>query len=285
MPEPTPDAVSQVQNFNDAGGGVPAPQMQPPAPTAQPAPSQQPAAPTTPTEPVDPFSSLFAEPAASTTPTEPATPTEPVAPTEPATPTPQPSQPAEPKVQPTPPEEKYESYQDYIARVTRGVPKAPEQPDPSKINPDDPQAIKRFFDDLVNTAVEKATASNQRSQAIQTSERKLWDAAFEQYGSLRTNKKLRDMVHAIRMDEFRKGVAITPTQAADRLLDALRHERKQGAADSAVITTIEEVQPNGGGGAPVPTTLDKENILTAVQTGGETALADYLDGEVKAGRL
>lgn len=270
------------------------PQMQPEAPTPQPAPSQQ---------QTDPFQSLFAsEP---TAPTEPqAQPqNQPVEPTQTPQPTQTPTEPSQPTPQePTtttspkpetqqapaqaPPADDYQTFDEYMTSITAGVPKATEQPDPSKINPDDPNAIKGFFDDLINTAVQRASTETQKSQAIQSAEKKAWDGAFDKYGSLKSNKPLRDMVHNIRMGYFNRGVAITPTQAADKLLDAMKGQYQKGVADNQVHTTIESVQPQGGGtGQPVPTTLDKENVLTRVQTGGETALAEILDAEIKAGRL
>jgi len=169
--------------------------------------------------------------------------------------------------------------------VTKGIGDEPTVPDPNKIDPNDEAGIKNFFDDLVNTAVAKAEQKTQRNQAIQNSERTLWDSAFDKYGSLRENKQLRDMVHSIRMGEFQRGVAITPTQAADRLLNALQSQYQKGVADNAVVTTIQDVQPNGGGSAPIQTTTDMDNVYTRIQTGGETALADYLDGQIKAGNI
>lgn len=281
-PVATPPATPQA---------TPAPAQQPAQPTPQPAPTSQPAG--------DPFESLFATPPATppaappTTP--PATPP-PSQPTEPV-PTPQPQQPVEtPQPTPapgtvveptaTPPEDNYETYEDYMKSVVGDLDTAPQLPDHSKIAPDDEAGIKNFFDDLVNTAVARAKQETARTNAIQVKERTLWDAAFDKYGSLRTNKNLRDMVHNIRMGHFQKGIAITPTQAADKLLDALKAEHQRGVADNTVVTTIESTQPQGGGsGQPVPTTLDKETVLTAVQTGGETALASYLDTEIKAGRM
>lgn len=276
QPQATPAAEPQAQ-----------PQMQPVQPTPQAAPTQA---------PTDPFASLFAsEPAAPTTPTEPATP--PAQPTQPTEPTPQPSQPTEPQ-QPTPqveqqpvssqaaPAEEYETYDQYMARVTANVPQAPVQPDPEQIDPNDPAAIKGFFDDLVNTAVQRSNHEIARKTAMQTAEKAAWETAFDKYGSLRTNKALRDTVHTIRMGYFQRGIALTPTQAADKLLESLGQERRAGAAGAQVVTTYEQVQPNGGGsGAPVPTNLDNKTVLERVQTGGETALADILDAEIKAGRL
>lgn len=290
--EPTPADIAAVSAVVD---NTPAPttpppapepapaQQQPATPTSQPAPSQQPAG--------DPFEALFAptEPTATPAPTQP---TEPVAPptqpTEPVT-TPQPTQTPVETPQPTPNAPTnapvYQSYDDFMKEVLGETTPTP-LPDHSKIAPDDEEGIKNFFDEIVNTAVARAEQKIRQQNAIQNTERKLWDDAFDKYGSLRTNKNLRDMVHNIRMGEFRRGVALTPTQAAEKVLDALKQQYNKGVADNSVVTTIVDNQPNnGGGGQPVATTLDKESVLTAVQTGGETALASYLDNEVKAGRL
>lgn len=296
--EPTADVVAQTQAFLDNQPAAPAPVA-----PAQPAPTQvapqQPAPgevvqPTAPAAPVDPFTQ-FAQPAQPTEPVQPAAPTEPVAPvqpTQPTEPTPnqQPSQPVEPSqpaTQPpvTPAVPEYQTYDEYMRSVVDSVPAAPELPDHSKIAPDDAEGIKTFFDDFARTIKEQTISEITRKNAIQSTERNLWDAAFEKYGSLKSNKDLRDMVHNIRMGHFQKGIAITPTQAADKLLDAMKANYQRGVADNQVQTTIESVQPTSGGGTNVPTTLDKQNVLTAIQDGGEQALAAYLDGEVKAGRL
>lgn len=278
-PQPQP-AAPQAPAPQPAAQPVPqpaAPQQQPAAPTPQPAPSSQ---------PQDPFA-MFAQPQA---PAEPQQPT--AQPT--AQPTPQPQAPQQPAqapaathapAAPASQEEEYLSFEQYMDSVTGGKPKDIPLPDASKINPDDEAGIKGFFDDLVNTAVQRATQDFNRKQSLQTSERKLWDDAFEKYGTLRSNKKLRDMVHNIRMGEFQRGVAITPTQAAEQLLSAFHVQYQRGVADNQVVTTIQDVQPMGGGGSPVETTVDKETVLKSLQTGGEDALANYLDGEIKAGRL
>jgi len=280
-PQPAPQAPAPVAPEPQA----PAPQMQPEPVTPQPSPTSQ---------PLDPFAAF------ATQPTEPVAP-QPTQPTEP-TPNPQPQQPVEPSqpapVQPPAPQApaipdqsaqgapQYQTYEEYMAAVTDGLGDTPAMPDPAKIDPENPEAIKTFFDELINTAVQRAEQSVGRKQAVQDQERKLWDASFEKYGTLRTNKGLRDMVHNIRMGHFHRGIAITPLQAADKLIESLGHERRAGAADSAVITTIENVQPAGGGtGQPVPTTLDKDSTLLAVQTGGEAALAEVLDARIKAGQL
>ena len=280
--EPTPTDVAAVAAMLD---NQPAP-VAPAEPVAQPVAVDEPVAapvapPVAPVDSTDPFATLFSQP------TEPvAQPTEPVAP--------QPVEPVAPVV-PAPavqapvveaPTETYQSYDDYMKDTLKDVTPAISMPDPDKIDPNNPEAIKGFFDQLVETAVNKSQSEIGRKQAIQSKERQLWDDSFDKYGTLKSNKPLRDMVHDIRMGYFRRGVAITPTQAADKLLQSLGNQYKQGAADSAVVTTIQDVQPTGGGsGTPVTTTLDSDNFYQSLQTGGETALANLLDIEVKAGRL
>ena len=291
--EPNPQDVSAVQAHIDGGAPAapapaapvapqpqepaPQPQMQPAPVTPQPAPTQQ---------PLDPFSALAAPEPAPQQPTEPLPNPQPQQPVEPTQPTPQAPAPQPIPEQSQPGEPQYQSFEEYMESVVGTVGEAPAAPDPSQINPENPEEIKEFFDNLVNTAVVKASQEVAKKQAIQTSERNLWDGAFEKYGSLRTNKKARDLVHSIRMGYFQRGQAITPTQAADILLDSMGNQYKQGVADSSVVTTIEQVQPQGGGsGQPVQTGLDKDQELIAVQTGGEVALADILDKKIKAGQL
>jgi hypothetical protein len=287
MSEPTPADVAAVANTLGEQPTQPTPthQAAPQTPTPEPTPVTPPVTPQTPT---DPFAQ-FTQP---TPPTQQTQPVEPQAqvqapqqPTEPAT-TPQPEKlPVEP-AQPVQEEPTYQSYEDYMNSVLKDVPKSPELPDSTKISPDDPDAIKNFFDELVNTAVTKAEHANSKKQAIQATERRLWDESFDKYGTLKTNKNLRDMVHSIRMGYFQRGIAITPVQAADKLLDSLGSQYKQGVADSAVVTTIQDVQPNGGqSGTPVTTTLDKDSVLQSVQTGGEQALAEFFDQQIKSGKM
>lgn len=172
----------------------------------------------------------------------------------------------------------------YMDSVFGAAPEIPDLPDASKVNPDSPEGIQQFFTDLMTTAEQRFEAKAARNNAIQNAEKQAWEAAFTKYGSLRTNTQLRDMVHAIRMNEFNRGVAISPTDAAERLLGALQQQYRQGVADNQVVTTIESTQPVGGSSTPVQTTADKDRDLLSVQTGGETALAQILDAQFKAQR-
>lgn len=296
-PPATPPAAPAAPPTPPATPPVTPPATPEPAPVVPPqTPPEEPAAPaapaTPPTPPADPFASLFAtEPAAPTQqpvvpptapPTEPATPPV-VPPTAPATPAVEPTAPATPATPPAAPT--YESYDDYMKRTLAGVPTPPEVPDPEKVNPEDPVAIKGFFDNLMTVAEQRIEAKVERKNAIQNAERRVWEEAFVAYPTLRTNKNVRDIVHNIRMGHFQRGQAITPTQAAQIFLDSLGNSYRQGVADNQVQTTIESVQPQGGGSQPTQTSLDRDSVLEAVQVGGEQALADILDKEVREGRL
>lgn len=294
--EPTPADVAAVST---AMGGQPAPQpTQPepqptpqPAQPTQPAPQQQPSQPTSqpsPTsQPLDPFAAFAAptpqtEPTPTPQPQPPAEPSQPAPEPQAAPQQPEPAEPPQPEAQP----ERYQSFEEYMKSVGGDAPAPTSELDPSKINPDDPEAIKGFFDEVVNTAVQRATQVAQRQTALQAREKSLWDASFEKYPSLKSNKNLRDMVHSIRMGYFQRNIAITPTQAADKLLESLGQQYRQGVADNQVHTTIEQVQPTGGGtGQPVTTTADAQQAMIAVQEGGEEALTQLLDQEIRAGRL
>lgn len=282
--EPTPQDLAAV---SEAIGGQPA-QQQPAAPTPQPSPQSQPADPflafsQTPTETVAPPAEPEAQPVAPAEP--PVQPAEPVAQPE-AQPVAQPvappvAPPTESVVQPAQPTETL-SVEQYMDEIFGTTPAIPDMPDPAQVNPDSPEGIQQFFTDLMTTAEQRFEAKAARNNAIQTAEKRAWEDAFDKYGSLRSNTQLRDMVHAIRMNEFNRGVAISPTQAAERLLGALQQQYRQGVADNQVVTTIEQTQPVGGSSTPVQTTADKDKALLAVQHGGEAALAQILDAQFKA---
>lgn len=294
--EPTPAEVAAVQaTLPPAPQPTPAAPVQEPPVQQQPEPAQPPVVPNqapaepapqpqAPAEPSDPFASLFADSA----PVEPAAPQQPSQqPVEPQ-PTPQPAnqpvEPAQPAAAPAQPEQP-QTYEEYMEGVLKGVPKPPEMPDPGKINPDSPEDIKGFFDNLMATAEARVEAKIERKSAIQTAETKAWNEAFVAYPTLKSNKKVRDMVHNIRMGYFQRGIAITPAQAAKELVDSLSNSYKQGVADNTVTTTIESVQPQGGSSTPTPTTLERQDVLVAVQDGGEEALAAILDNEIQNNRL
>lgn len=280
MAEPTSQDIAAVEaNINPQ----PAPEPQAPAPTPQPTepPTQEPAqTPTPPAEDVDPFASMFQEPAPTETqPTPP--PTEEVKSQPSPTPAPTPTAPETNEETP-----KYETYEQYMDRVMANVPKAPEAPDPSKVNADSPEEIKKFFDDMMTTAEQRIEAKIERKNAIKAQETKLWNEAFTKYPTLKSNVNVRNMVHNIRMGYFHRGQAITPLQAAKELIDSMSGSYKKGVADNQVVTTIESTQPTGGNTPPsAPTTMDAESMLQSVQTGGEEALAELLDKEIKSGRL
>lgn len=301
--EPSAQDVNAVaQAMGQTPPQAPQPLQQPPAPTPQPSPQsqqqeyQQPQSPQPTQEPTqaptDPFASFApqapqqpAEPTyqpsePGTQPQQPQAPQAPIHPETPAAPQYQPQPQTQPEAQPQSPM----TVDAYLDGIFGELPSEPSMPDPSKVDPDSPEGIQQFFTDLMTTAEKRFEAKHARNSAIQAAEKKAWEDAFDKYGSLRSNTKLRDMVHAIRMNEFNKGVAITPTEAAERLLGVMQQQYQKGVADNQVVTTIEQTQPTGGSSQQMPTTVDADNALRAVQTGGEQALAQILDQQIKAGR-
>lgn len=268
--EPSAQDVASVQA---AMGSQPAPQQQPEPVSQQPTPSQQPAEQSPPAQQEqssDPFAQFAnQQPTPQPTP-QPAEPTPAQQPTEPQQPAQQ-----QPTPQPAPqPQEK--TYQQYLEEAMKDVPQIPTAPDASQVNPDDAASVKGFFDDLMATAEKRFEANFTQKQAVQNLENRLWNEAFEQYGTLKDNSNLRDMVQAIRMAEFQKGNAMTPKQAAQRLLSSFQQQYQQGVTDSQVQTRIEQVQPTGGGSTQVATNYDAQSMLESVQTGGEDALVAAL---------
>lgn len=180
-----------------------------------------------------------------------------------------------------------EAFNQYLDSVIGGNANQPAQaPDLDSIDQNDPAAIKQFFEDWGKSIKEQAIAEVQKENALVTAERKAWDSAFDKYPTLRNNPELRDTVHNIRMGSFQNGVAITPTQAAEKLLSAINARYQAGVADTKVVTTIQDAQPQGGDNVQViPTEGNREQVLESFQTGGEAALAAYLDNQIKSGKL
>lgn len=269
-PEPTPAEVAAV---NAHLGETPAaPVVEQPTPAvAQPAPVETPA----PAPTGDPFES-FAQPA-------PAAPVEPVAP---VTPQPAPVEPVvQPAVAPAPAgvvtEGQYQSFDEYLDSITAGIPEPPATPKMESVDPNDPAQIQTFFDGLVKTAVDQATAEVARKTAVQTAESRAWEQAFTKFPSLKTNQAVRDMVHNIRMGSFRRGVAMTPTQAAMELLKITDTRYRAGVADNKVVTTTIDAQHVGGGSVEViPQT--SPSSLAAAAAEGEDALRVALEAKLNA---
>ena len=187
QPQSQPTQPSQPEFTPGIGQrtSTPTPPTQPTEPTQATQPTQQPAQqqpqePQAPQQPSDPFAEIFAAP-----PQQP----QQQQPTEPK-PNQQPDKPVEPSQQTAPKQhqQRYQSYEEYMNQAIGNTqPKKIETPDLSKVNPDDPKEVKQFFDNLVETAVEKASQKTERQSAIQNTERRLWDEAFEEYGTLKTN--------------------------------------------------------------------------------------------------
>lgn len=256
VPQPAPQPSEQpVQQ--------PAPQENPQVQTPPPVANQQP------NEVVDPFEQ-FAN-------------VQPPAP-QPA-PTPQPT-PA-PQAPPQQPTSEYQTFDDYMNSVLDGLPQPnTEIPKVEDINQDDPADIQRFFTELRETIVKETINQVTRQSRIESAERKGWEECFETYPSLRKNSAIRDAVHNVRMGAFNRGIAMSPKQAAKVLLDSFNPSEayKRGVANSQVVTTIQNNQPNGGGGVEVIPQQPADSLSVAASN-GEVALMNALDAAIKSGKI
>ncbi len=277
--EPTQADVAAV---NAHLGGEQAP-AQPTQPAAQPQPIVEPSAQpaTQPTEQApaqptsnDPFESFVPQAPAD----QPVEATAPVAPQQ---------QPAQAPVQAQPQE--FQTFDEYMDSVLAGIPQTPStaQPKLEELDQDDPMAIQKFFADWGKSIREETILEVQRQNRLQQSEERGWNEAFEAFPSLRKNASLRDMVHNLRMGAFQQGKAMSPKQAAEKLVKELNLQYRQGAADTKVVTTIQDTQPTGGGsvevipqGAP-----GSSGSLADAASKGEEALTAALDAMVRSGKL
>lgn len=157
----------------------------------------------------------------------------------------------------------------------------------SQVDGTDEAAVKQFFTDF-SAAVQRETLNKvERQNTIQTIERQGWDDAFGKYGTLKTNKRIRDMVQAVRVQQYQQGNPLSPTEAADFVLQGMGAEYQRGIADGQQTTQYLAAQPptQFGGGQAAPQIPDPQGDLLRVQTGGETELASILAARMQAGTL
>ena len=250
--------------------------------------AQTPVTPTAPVEAPAPAPAPVVEPAAPV-----------VTAPEPVAPAPAPIEaPAAPVVAPVAPVEApaapvYKTLEEYTAELY-GEPQAPAEftmPSTDSIDTDDPAAVQKFFADYAanirSAAIEEAMVKFRAETRATSIENQNWQIAFKKYSDLTTNQQLRDSVQAIREFNFQRGIAMTPEQAADILYSPRGSEYQRGIADSAVTTTIQEVQPvNGGSVQVIPDNGASAKLAGSFGTSTEEAdLADFLDSKIKAGSL
>lgn len=284
--EPSPADVSAVNAFLGGNEPTPAPTPQPADPAPQPvAPSETVAQPTPqPSQPAEP-----AQPAQPTQPTEVGDPFEQfLQPQEPVAPSAQPTEPVAPQPAPTPQPEapQYQSFDEYIESITKDLPAPTAAPKLEEIDQNDPAAIQQYFTDFAKSIREETINEIRRTESIERAEKRGWDEAFEKFPSIKKNPAVRDMVHNLRMGKFQNGIAMTPLQAAEELVKNMNLQYRKGIADTQVVTTITDTQPNGGGGVEViPQQPQGQANLVTAAADGEAALAAALDAQIKAGKL
>lgn len=200
----------------------------------------------------------------------------------------QPAQPAEqPTTQPSQPQANpaasfdYDAYLDSL--IGKDAPKIemPAIPTDEQLR-DDKEALTKYFGDLVETAVQKSVAENNKQATIREAETRAWNDVFDKYPEMKESKGLRDTVHNIRIGAYQRGQALSPLQVADQLIGDLRGSYKKAVNDMNVQTTVRDSQPLGGGTQPPAA---QPVNYGALQDGGQNAAVEELTKLINQGKI
>lgn len=150
-------------------------------------------------------------------------------------------------------------------------------------NPDDPESINNFFGDAFDKISQKVMQQVQQQMTIRNSEQRLWNEAMDEYPSLK-NPQVRNIVHAVRMQALQNGTMMTPSQAAESIINIAGNQYRQGIADSQVQTTYTQVQPTTNGASqPVQQKPSAADQARMIEQGGADALAQILQQRIDEG--
>ena len=150
-------------------------------------------------------------------------------------------------------------------------------------NPDDPESINNFFGDAFDKISQKVMQQVQQQVTIRNSEQRLWNEAMDEYPSLK-NPQVRNIVHAVRMQALQNGTMMTPSQAAESIINIAGNQYRQGIADSQVQTTYTQVQPTTNGASqPVQQKPSAADQARMIEQGGTDALAQILQQRIDEG--
>lgn len=247
-----------------------APAAPTPAPVEAPQPAPQPTAPLAPTPGIQnspaPQPNQFEQPSA------PAPVENPAAPADPNAPAPTPAPAPAPKMT-------YDQYLDSLVGDIKPV----ELPKPTDVPADDPDGLVKFFDDFGDKIIQRVTQEQEKATRVQTAEATAWKDAFTKYPEIESNAELRGIVHNIRMGAFQRNENMSPTEAADQLVQTLHNEYRKGQNDERVTTTVVASQPLGGAGQPAPqgATVNYE----ALHTGGRAEAVNQLEALIRDGKI
>lgn len=206
-----------------------------------------------------------------------------------ATPAPQPNSQETPQQtenpetpEPKPEAPQTQSYEEYLDSLTKDF-ATPEVPKPTddkyKTGSDDD--LVNFFADFEKSIIEKQRVENQRQQAYQQAEQKVWGDAAKKYDEIGSNSDLRDTIQNIRVGIYQNtGKMLTPTEVADQLIGTLHNQYKKGVNDTNVQTQVVNSQPMNGGGKPQPTASTDYN---AVQSGNQDAVVGEVEKLIQQG--
>lgn len=246
----TPGVNMSYPTPEPAPAPAPEPQQQQPAPAPQPDPAPQP------------------EPA----PTNQETPPQPTPQTPPA---------PQPTPDPTPDPNKSQSFDDYLASLTKDI-EVPELPKATDVKGDDPESLDKFFTEFGDKIVERALSKVQQGEVVKQAEARAWNDVFTKYPEVKENQQLRDTIHNIRLGAYARGQSLSPVEVADQLVGTLHGEYKRGVNDTNVQTKVQESQPLGGGTpAPAAPSINYE----ALQDGGINEATKQIEALMAAGKI
>lgn len=185
--------------------------------------------------------------------------------------------------QPQPQTPHYQSYDEYMSGLL-GEQEEVQIPKVTDIqNPDDPESINNFFGDAFDKISQKVMQQVQQQMTIRNSEQRLWNEAMDEYPSLK-NPQVRNIVHAVRMQALQNGTMMTPSQAAESIINIAGNQYRQGIADSQVQTTYTQVQPTTNGASqPVQQKPSAADQARMIEQGGADALAQILQQRIDEG--
>lgn len=188
----------------------------------------------------------------------------------------------QPQPAPTPTQQ---SYEEYVNSIMSTIPEPTPVPKLEDVDTNSLEDVENYFANLKKSIVEEVDISNRRKEAVIRVEQAGWEEAISQYPSLRSNKGLRETIQAIRIGKQNQNVFLSPLQAAQELLNTMGQNYQQGIVDNQVHTTIESVQPMGGGSQAVAPIANKDEENRAVEVGGEIALQQILANRINNGLL
>ena len=165
-------------------------------------------------------------------------------------------------------------------------------PPAQQVSPIDPKAFadeNGYVDvnkltEAINQAItgvqQTASATAQREMAAQRAEERLWNATFDKYPDLKTDRSLRDFVQQARVGKATEAYRIagndparmaqikipTPLQMASELFKRIGQAKTEGVQSATETTTVAESNAVLPSGNAAPTTSKREELFKNIRS-------------------